>query len=112
MSLARHPHWRSGQPGPARPTGRPLRHDPGRPLPATMTMTVELHYFPGNASMAPHAVLHELGLAFRLQLVDRDADHLLATATARSAATSASAWTSPSASRWPINWPGWLTTTV
>ena len=32
---------------------------------------IELHYFPGNASMAPHILLHELGLPFRLQLVDR-----------------------------------------
>lgn len=32
---------------------------------------IELHYFPGNASMAPHTVLHELGLPFTLQLVDR-----------------------------------------
>ena len=36
-------------------------------------MTIELHYFPGNASMAPHVVLHELGLPFRLHLVDREA---------------------------------------
>lgn len=32
---------------------------------------ITLHYFPGNASFAPHAVLHELGLPFDLQLVDR-----------------------------------------
>ncbi|MEO8856691.1 MAG: glutathione S-transferase [Burkholderiaceae bacterium] len=32
----------------------------------------QLHYFPSNASMAPHMVLEELGLAFELVLVDRD----------------------------------------
>jgi len=32
---------------------------------------IELHYYPSNASMAPHILLHELGLAFTLQLVDR-----------------------------------------
>ena len=32
---------------------------------------IELHYFPGNASMAPHIVLHELGRPFTLKLVDR-----------------------------------------
>jgi glutathione S-transferase len=30
-----------------------------------------LHYFPGNASMAPHIVLNEIGAPFVLQLVDR-----------------------------------------
>src|SRR6185436_392914 len=30
-----------------------------------------LHYYPGNASMAPHMVLEELGVPFRLQYVDR-----------------------------------------
>lgn len=33
---------------------------------------IELHYFPGNASMAPHIVLHELALPFALRLVDRE----------------------------------------
>ena len=33
---------------------------------------IELHYFPGNASMAPHIVLHELALPFELRLVDRE----------------------------------------
>lgn len=35
---------------------------------------IELHYFPGNASLAPHILLHELALPFRLQLVDRTAN--------------------------------------
>ena len=32
---------------------------------------IELHYFPGNASMTPHLVLRELDLPFELKLVDR-----------------------------------------
>ena len=32
---------------------------------------ITLHYFPGNASMTPHAVLREIGLPFELALVDR-----------------------------------------
>jgi len=32
----------------------------------------ELHYFPGNASFAPHVVLHELDAPFKLTFVDRD----------------------------------------
>jgi glutathione S-transferase len=35
---------------------------------------IELHYAPGNASMAPHMLLRELGLPFRLQLVDRSVE--------------------------------------
>jgi glutathione S-transferase len=35
---------------------------------------IELHYFPGNASLAPHILLHELALPFRLQRVDRTAN--------------------------------------
>jgi len=31
----------------------------------------QLHYFPGNASMAPHMVLEEIGAPFELVLVDR-----------------------------------------
>ena len=32
---------------------------------------ITLHYFPSNASFAPHVLLRELGAAFQLQLVDR-----------------------------------------
>lgn len=32
---------------------------------------IQLHYFPSNASMTPHLLLHELGLPFELKLVDR-----------------------------------------
>lgn len=32
---------------------------------------ITLHYMPGGASFAPHVLLHELGLPFELQLVDR-----------------------------------------
>ena len=32
---------------------------------------IYLHYFPGNASMIPHILLEELGIAFELVLVDR-----------------------------------------
>jgi glutathione S-transferase len=32
---------------------------------------LQLHYFPGNASMTPHLVLEELGVPFELKLVDR-----------------------------------------
>lgn len=32
---------------------------------------ITLHYFPGNASLTPHLLLRELGLAHSLQLVDR-----------------------------------------
>ena len=33
---------------------------------------LQLHYYPGNASMTPHMVLEELGLPFELKWVDRD----------------------------------------
>lgn len=33
---------------------------------------IELHYYPSNASFAPHILLHELGQPFELALVDRD----------------------------------------
>lgn len=32
---------------------------------------MQLHYFPGNASMAPHLLLEELGVPYELKLVDR-----------------------------------------
>ena len=34
-------------------------------------MTIQLHYFPGNASLIPHILLEELGLPFKLEYVDR-----------------------------------------
>jgi glutathione S-transferase len=34
---------------------------------------IQLHYYPGNASMAPHILLEELGASFELKLVDRNA---------------------------------------
>jgi glutathione S-transferase len=33
-----------------------------------------LHYYPGNASLTPHMLLEELGVPFRLELVDRTKD--------------------------------------
>ena len=35
---------------------------------------MQLHYFPGNASMVPHILLEELGAAFELRHVDRTAN--------------------------------------
>lgn len=32
---------------------------------------IELHYFPGNASLTPHLLLEEIGTPFELRLVDR-----------------------------------------
>ena len=32
---------------------------------------IRLHHYPGNASFAPHVLLHELGVPFELVLVDR-----------------------------------------
>jgi glutathione S-transferase len=32
---------------------------------------IQLHYYPGNASMTPHVLLEELGVPFELQFVDR-----------------------------------------
>jgi glutathione S-transferase len=34
-------------------------------------LLIQLHYFPGNASLAPHILLEELGAPFALVLVDR-----------------------------------------
>jgi glutathione S-transferase len=33
---------------------------------------IELHYFPGNANLAPHILLHEIGVPFKRVLVDRN----------------------------------------
>jgi glutathione S-transferase len=35
---------------------------------------VQLHYYPGNANLAPHIVLEEIGAPFELVLVDRKVD--------------------------------------
>jgi len=35
---------------------------------------IQLHYFPGNANLAPHMVLEEIGAPFELVLVDRKVD--------------------------------------
>ena len=35
---------------------------------------VTLHYYPGNANLAPHMVLEEIGAPFTLALVDRKSD--------------------------------------
>jgi glutathione S-transferase len=35
---------------------------------------IQLHYFPGNASLTPHLLLEELGTPFELKLVDRAAN--------------------------------------
>jgi len=32
---------------------------------------MQLHYYPGNASLAPHVLLHEIGVPFELKLVQR-----------------------------------------
>ncbi len=34
---------------------------------------IELHYYPGNASLLPHMMLREIGCPFELRLVDRQA---------------------------------------
>lgn len=34
---------------------------------------IELHYYPGNASLTPHMLLEEIGVPFKLRLVDRAA---------------------------------------
>lgn len=33
---------------------------------------IQLYYYPGNANLAPHILLEELGIPHRLELVDRD----------------------------------------
>src|SRR3954463_3826226 len=43
------------------------RHAQRLELPAML----QLHYFPGNASLIPHIVLEELGVPFELRYVDR-----------------------------------------
>lgn len=35
---------------------------------------IELHYYPSNASFAPHLLLEEMGLPYTLRLVDREHD--------------------------------------
>ena len=35
---------------------------------------IRLHYYPSNASLAPHVLLHEIGVPFELVLVDRTQD--------------------------------------
>ena len=35
---------------------------------------IELHYYPGNASLLPHMMLREIGCPFELRLVDREAN--------------------------------------
>ena len=37
-----------------------------------MPGALQLHYYPGNASLAPHLLLEELGIPFELALVDRE----------------------------------------
>ena len=39
-----------------------------------MPAALQLHYFPSNASLAPHLLLEELGIPFELALVDRTRD--------------------------------------
>ena len=39
-----------------------------------MPAALQLHYFPSNASLAPHLLLEELGIPFELALVDRARD--------------------------------------
>ena len=42
-----------------------------RTLPALQRVKMKLFYYPGNASLTPHVLLEEIGLAFELVLVDR-----------------------------------------
>jgi glutathione S-transferase len=41
------------------------------PPPDRAAAMIRLHYFPGNASLTPHVLLHEIGAPFELVLVDR-----------------------------------------
>lgn len=41
------------------------------PTPPRPHAMIRLHFYPGNASLAPHVLLHELGVPFELVLVDR-----------------------------------------
>jgi glutathione S-transferase len=43
---------------------------PATPL-ASKDAMIELHYYRGNASLAVHILLEELGVPFTLKLVDR-----------------------------------------
>lgn len=40
-------------------------------MPHKIPPMITLHYFPSNASFAPHVLLREIGAPFQLQLVDR-----------------------------------------
>jgi glutathione S-transferase len=42
--------------------------------PTGINVMIQLHYFPGNASMTPHLLLEELATPFELKLVDRSAN--------------------------------------
>src|SRR5437879_6380165 len=66
---------RTGAKTKPRDAARPRRHRPSPPTRAVY----ELYYAPGNANLAPHFVLEEVGAKFRLTLVDRanDAQHSL-----------------------------------
>ena len=55
----------------ATPTTTPSSLPAFGPLSTCATTMIELHYFPGNASLAPHLLLQELALPFRLHWVDR-----------------------------------------
>ena len=40
----------------------------------TWNRMIELHYYPGNASMTPHVLLEEIGVRYRLAYVDRNVE--------------------------------------
>lgn len=62
---------------PGRPVSPPHFKAKGRGAPVTAEArsaeALALHYYPGNASLAPHLVLKALGVPYRLVLVDREA---------------------------------------